>query len=138
VEARKQPESGRPAVPKPKDRKSPLLKSQNGLEGTSRIIRFQLPCHRQGCHLLDQVLSTSLAFSMGLSLSKVHGIYCRFQYERALTVFFPHSYHVPLTLPSPRFAYCSPCFILFHTLLVCVGLFFCRFFFLVVIKEREV
>ena len=27
-----------------------------GLEGTSRIIKFQPLCHRQGCQLLDQVL----------------------------------------------------------------------------------
>ena len=27
-----------------------------GLEGTSRVIKFQPPCHRQGCQSLDQVL----------------------------------------------------------------------------------
>lgn len=27
-----------------------------GLEVTSRIVNFQLTCHRQGCQLLDQVL----------------------------------------------------------------------------------
>jgi len=27
-----------------------------GLERTSRIIKFQPPCHWQGCQLLDQVL----------------------------------------------------------------------------------
>ena len=27
-----------------------------GLEGTSSITKFQLPCHRQGCQLLDHIV----------------------------------------------------------------------------------
>ena len=40
-----------------------------GLEGTSRIIRFQPPCHRQGWQPLDQVLDQAAQGPSNLALS---------------------------------------------------------------------
>lgn len=40
-----------------------------GLEGTSRIIDFQPPCHSQGCQLLDQAEDQAVQGPSGLALN---------------------------------------------------------------------
>jgi len=44
-----------------------------GLEGTSRLIKFQLPCHSQGWQLLDPVLDQIAQRPIKPDLKDIHG-----------------------------------------------------------------
>ena len=79
-----------------------------GLEGTSRITKFQLPCNRQGCQLLDQVMDqiwtrapSSLALNTSSSRASTAALGSLFQH---LTTLLEKNFFLTSNLNLPSFS----------------------------------